>query len=164
VLGTGFSVRRYATEDTVQIAVHSGKVVAAGHGTPLMITAGSVARVTDSTATATTMTVGQYTDWVQGLLVFERTPVAEMLATVSRWSGYHFRLADAVLAAEKVSVSLKLSDPSQMMAVIKGTLDVDMIFDSTVVTLTPRRDRHRQNVPNVRARHDVHEPSMEIGR
>jgi hypothetical protein len=90
-----------------------------------------------------------------------------LLAAVGRWYGYEFRLADSTLRAQQLSVAFKVSDPTEMMAILKGLLEVNMTFDGThggmpVVTLIPRRGHERQ--PNVPVRKDVFKPSLEIGR
>jgi hypothetical protein len=46
-----------------------------------------------------------------------------------------------------------------MMIVLKGTLDVTMLFNGNVVTLTPRREAMRAPLQR-----SVVKPSMEIGR
>jgi ferric-dicitrate binding protein FerR (iron transport regulator) len=123
---------------------------------------GHVARITDSTAVVTTVNdLVQYTDWAQGQLVFKATPVSVLLATVGRWYGYQFRVADSALATEKVSIAFKVSDPEETMTIIKGLLNVDLKFDGTVVTLVPHRGRRDQRMP---ARQNVSPPILEVGR
>jgi transmembrane sensor len=169
VLGTAFSVRRYCGDDTVQVVVRSGRVVATSRGASMTVAAGGgagaaagVARVTDSTAIA--VNVGDlhaYTDWARGQLVFKRAAIPEMLAIVGRWYGYEFKLRDSALATQNVSVTFKVADPKEMLVVLKGTLDVNMTFDRNVVTLTPRQIRAApQRVP---MRRDL-QPSQELGR
>jgi ferric-dicitrate binding protein FerR (iron transport regulator) len=172
VLGTAFSVRRYAADDTVRVIVDAGKVVAAGHGIPVAVSAGRMARVTDSTATSTVASdLHTYTDWAHGYLVFKDAPIPEMLSTVGRWYGYQFKLADSSLATQHVSIALKVSDPTDMMLALKATLRVTMAFDGAhggtpVITLTPRQDRLMPagDAPSPRARRERFTPLMEVGR
>jgi transmembrane sensor len=163
VLGTAFTVRRYATDAAVQIAVATGKVRANGLRSSAIISAGHAAQVTDSTAVVTTVTdLGQYTDWTEGQLVFKRTPVPIVLATIERWYGYQFRMTDSVLAAQRVSLTLNVSDSKEMLTAIKGLLEVDLAFDGKTVTLTPRRaPRPASTLP---VRKDRFHPSLEMGR
>jgi ferric-dicitrate binding protein FerR (iron transport regulator) len=163
VLGTAFTVQRYAAHDPAQVVVISGKVVVSGRGTPMTVSAGHAARMTDSTAMATTAgDLHAYTDWTRGQLVFDRAAVPVMLETIGRWYGYEFRLADSTLAGRRVSAAFKIADRSDMMLKLKDLLDVSMRFDSTVVTLTPRGAYNPSRVP-VRAR-DRSFPTMEVGR
>jgi ferric-dicitrate binding protein FerR (iron transport regulator) len=163
VLGTAFSVRRYGSDDTVHVAVLSGKVASGGRSAPITVAAGTVAHVTDSTATATAVDdVRAYTDWTQGRLVFDETPVPAMLAALGRWYGYEFRLQDSVLASQNVSASFNVSDSKEMMIVLQGVLRVSMSFRGKVVTLTPRRETHA--LPSIRMHKSVLKPSMEVGR
>jgi transmembrane sensor len=126
------------------------------------LVAGSLADVTDSTASATKVTdLGPYTDWTQGRLVFDHTPVPVLLSVVSRWYGYQFRLADSALANERVSVVFRVSEPKEMLLMLKAVLDASMTFDGKVVTVSvrtsgPRTPARRTDVPQP--------PEMEMGR
>jgi ferric-dicitrate binding protein FerR (iron transport regulator) len=130
-------------DNAVQIAVMSGRV-SAGHRSPVVLTAGAVATITDSTAVVTTGdNVGRYRDWTRGRLVFEDVPVAAVLAAVGQWYGYKFTLHDSVLASQKVSVTFDVSNVTDMMVKLKALLEVTMQFDGTTVLLTPRQEvRH----------------------
>lgn len=163
VLGTAFSVRRYAGETTGQVIVSSGKVsTRAGH-VSITLTAGMMARFTDSVVTPTTATPGMYTDWAQGQLVFRDEPVPVMLEALKRWYGYDFRLADSTLALRHVSAEFPIGETSQMLQFVKHLLGVNLVFDDSVVTLhsvregatpAPRRDKIRIHTSSV----------LEVGR
>jgi len=105
-----------------------------------MLTAGQVGHLTDSTATATTSdNASGSTSWIEGRLVFNHVPVRIALAAMSRWYGYDFRLADSALNARHITAVFKISDPGEAMTALKEILGVTLAFDSTRVTLTPRR-------------------------
>jgi ferric-dicitrate binding protein FerR (iron transport regulator) len=151
VLGTAFDVTRYASDTTTRVAVASGKVSvtadarrgAAPHGA-LIVAAGGVGLVGDSTAT---LIAGERTadiaDWVRGRLVFRQAPVEDVLATVTRWYGYEFRVADSTLTHERVTAVLVRSSTADALAdaltTLKIVLGVDMRFDGRVITLVPKK-------------------------
>jgi transmembrane sensor len=142
VLGTGFVVRRYPTDASVSVAVLTGKVVT-GARRHVTLTAGSVARLTDSTAT--TLVRGdmhEYTAWTRGQLVFENAPVPEMLATIGRWYGYEFRLADSALANTvahaRVTAAFRIGRPEETLLALQDVINVTLTFEKTVVTLHAR--------------------------
>jgi len=151
VLGTAFDVRRYASDLSTQVAVISGRVSVGGEMTPVVLNAGSTALATDST-----VTVGIRTDpmstisWTQGRLVFDNAPVSAMLAALSRWYGYEFRLADTTLATRHVSIVLATDQAAETMNTVKALLRVTMTFDGNIVTLVPehgvRTGVHRQGL------------------
>jgi len=154
VLGTAFGVRHYPTDTMVQVAVVSGKVMVAAltaaHPTRLL-TAGEVARINDSLAIPVSAdSAMRYTAWTDGELIFREVPASEVLATLTRWFGYQFRLADTTLATSPLTAVLDTKSPEQALGTLKLLLDVDLTFDRNVVTLHPRgahrvpaTERHR---------------------
>jgi ferric-dicitrate binding protein FerR (iron transport regulator) len=141
VLGTAFSVRRYPTDGSTQVAVETGKVIVMGH-TPqrpsVTLAAGYVGTVTDSTATSALTDLAPYTEWRSGHLVFRDIPARDVLAAVGRWYGYQFQLTDSTLATQRVTVRLSTQPSHEDFAVLKAVLDVDMQFVGTRVILRPR--------------------------
>jgi ferric-dicitrate binding protein FerR (iron transport regulator) len=150
VLGTAFDVRHYNTDDIVQVAVVTGKVSTGGAYEPLILTPGRVGRLTDSTAT--TVSAGDLsaiTGWTRGELTFRNTPVLAVLAEVTRWSGYEFRVTDTAFVARRVTTVLLADDPSKTMTLLQDLLDVTMTVQGNVVTLHPNRKSGRVVRPAV---------------
>jgi ferric-dicitrate binding protein FerR (iron transport regulator) len=179
VLGTRFDVRRYAQDRMAQIVVTEGKVVVSGFreqettsrheaSSPertVVLAAGMMGRVTDTTTAVTTVPdVTDYTRWTQGMMVFRRTPLPEVLATIGHWYGLTFRLADSTLAEQHLTATFDHRSLDDILATIGVLLDVSMTADSTnVITLhAGRRSRSAaptRNVPDARL-----SPYKEIGR
>jgi len=153
VLGTAFDVRRYAADTATLVTVLSGRVASGGSARPVVLTAGRIGRITDSTAVVSaTPNPAHAVLWTQGRLEFNDTPVPAMLATLGRWYGYEFRLADTTLATRYVSVGFKTDRVEETMSTLKALLGVTMTFEGKVVTLhlehawhnTPRSTRNRE--------------------
>jgi transmembrane sensor len=163
VLGTAFNVRHYGEDRDVQIAVVSGKVAVHGRTTSATLAGGMFGRATDSTVTTIPMRDSAiHTDWTRGRLVFESAPVPAMLATVGRWYGYEFKIADSTLAKQDVSTVLSSSTPDETMLAIRELLDVTMTFEGRVVTLHTRKP---QKARGGSRRERTHIPSQsEVGR
>jgi transmembrane sensor len=143
VLGTAFDVRRYPDERVTQVSVISGRVATGGHVTPVVLSAGALGRVTDSSVTVSTLGDPlRAISWTQGHLVFDNVPVPVMLAALGRWYGYEFHLTDTTLAARHVSVAFSADAPTDAMNMVKAVLGVTMTFDGNVVTLQPRGADH----------------------
>jgi ferric-dicitrate binding protein FerR (iron transport regulator) len=165
VLGTTFDVAYYAADRAVRIAVVSGKVAAGGRRTPVLLTAGTVGWVTDSTVTATIVSdPSVYTTWVDGQLTFDHVPVRDLLTTVGRWYGYAFRLDDSVLAIRQVSTTLKIDAPTETMTALEQLLDVSMTFHGDTVVLHRQREAERRPDDASRRERNGLSTTREVGR
>jgi len=163
VLGTTFSVR-CTPDHHVWVSVREGRVSTGNSRAAVVVRSGTTADVTDSTATlAVTQDVPQYTDWEDGQLVFNRVPVSTVLSAVGEWYGYQFKVADSTLVKQNVTVRFKISDPAEMMVLLKDMLDVDLRFDGKVVTLV-RHVEHRVVPEKAPSGHQRFTPTAEIGK
>jgi ferric-dicitrate binding protein FerR (iron transport regulator) len=133
VLGTSFDIRRYATDQALQIAVVSGRVMTTNRHEAVTLAAGVFADIGDSVVMSRAVSdIKTYTTWTTGRLIFEDTPASMVLAAVGRWYGYDFRIADSALANRRLFAALRI-------ATLETLLDATMTFDGTVVTIRPRR-------------------------
>lgn len=167
VLGTAFDVRHYPTDRETHVAVTTGKVVVAGataaHPSVTLV-AGTVGVVTDSTAILTsTDSASRYTAWTSGMLVFHNVATTEILAALSRWYGYEFRVADSAITAQSVTATFSTRSSSEALDNLKILLNVELTIDGDVVTL---RAGHSDRLPvRERSRRDILNPKMpEVGR
>ena len=167
VLGTAFSVRHYAGDRDVQVAVTEGRVevVAPLSRSTVTLTAGRAAKLRDSTVTTQSMdSRSTYIDWTTHQIVFREASVTDVLAVLSRWYGYQFRLTDSTLATQQMSAAFSGRSIVGTLAMLKATLDVTMTFDDTVVTLRPRsHDASRARDTRYQV-HDSFPISHEVGR
>jgi len=164
VLGTAFDVRRYPDDSLTQVSVVRGRVATGGRTPPLILAAGSIGRITDSTATATTVNdPTPATAWTQGNLVFNNTPVPVVLSALHRWYGYEFRLADSVLAERSLTVEFHANRVSETMNMLKATLGATMTFDGNVITLRLKSDS-RKSPQRTSIRADFSVPEPEVGK
>jgi len=162
VLGTTFDVRHHAADSAVRIAVIDGKVEVLGHRGPVVLSKAMVATVTDSTTyTESTTDLHPYTEWTNGKLVFKNVPVSTMLAALGRWYGYQFRLADSVLASERVTARFRVDEQRETLIALERLLDVTMVFDDSVVTIQPRKS---ESAPPRGAAHESFSTPTGIGK
>jgi len=167
VLGTAFDVQRYTHDTMVRVTVASGKVMVAGPAgrqAPVTLTAGMTGMVGDSSAVTMATDELPSVRWIDGQLMFHKAPTADVLAALARWYGYQFRLADSSLAAKNLTLVLSTESSSAALSTLKLMLDVDLIFDDSVVTLSPKHNPH----PGPRATRTLREalstPQLEVGR
>jgi ferric-dicitrate binding protein FerR (iron transport regulator) len=164
VLGTRFVVTHYSDDRDVRVAVASGKVsvtAMTAKRPSVVLTAGTVGRVTDSTATASTAEdVSVYTDWVNGRMRVYNASVPELLRAFEHWYGYQFRLTDSTLARGRYTTTFDGMTPAEALTALKRLLNVTMTFEGHVVSL------HAAGLPEPRRRNRETEPTplREVGR
>jgi len=142
VLGTRFEVQRYPDERVVRVAVADGKVLVGGQTAQhpsVTLVAGMTGVVSDSSAITVATTEAPYVGWIDGQLVFHKATTTDVLAVLTRWYGYRFQLTDSSLAAQNLTVGLSTESASAAFATLKQVLDVELHFEDSVVTLSPRR-------------------------
>jgi len=170
VLGTSFDVHHYAADRNVRVAVTQGKVAvsSSAHGRIATVTAGMFALATDSTiSTAVMDDATPYTGWTTNRLKFANAPLPDVLATVGRWYGYTFQLADTSLANDHVTATFDYASTTDMIKALEALLAVSATFETrgtdTVVML---RRRTRVSTPDG-SRHvfpNTFSPRTEVGR
>jgi ferric-dicitrate binding protein FerR (iron transport regulator) len=169
VLGTRFDVRRYDAEPSTHVAVEVGRVSVQEerHGRqPIVLSAGMIARMTDTTAVVTTGADSAVMGaWRDGTLVFVNAPVSDVLAAISHWYGYEFRGVDSTLLRSEISIHVSGSSPSNTMALLESALNVTLTFggpQDRIVTVhsTPRHPLADEQS----RRHPIRGQSQEVGR
>jgi len=147
VLGTRFGVRQYAGESHGNVVVEDGRV-ALGSGRQksvdlrVVLAAGMAAQLSDTGITVQDSVVVQnYVGWTQGDLVFDRVPLREVAAELSRAYGVRIRVADSSLAREKVSVEVKVHrwPLTQVLDAIGAMLHAHVVQAQDTLTLSPGR-------------------------
>jgi len=163
VLGTTFGIRKYPTDRETRVTVTAGKVTTSGRAAHIVVTAGMMAQVTDSTVTSMTIDAETATSWTRSVLVFHDAAVSTVLAELGEWYGYNFRIEDTSVTRRHVTATFKLSTFGETLEDLGELLDVTMSVRDTIVTLRPRRSARR----TINDKSNVHEqwqPSREVGR
>jgi ferric-dicitrate binding protein FerR (iron transport regulator) len=150
VVGTTFDVQRYPTDHVVRVTVTAGKVVVGGT-TPrqpsVTLIAGMTGVVSDSSAV--TVATGELptVSWTDGQLVFHNATTDDVLAALTRWYGYRFRLTDSSLVHQNLTMGVSTESSAAALETLKQVLDVDLTFHDSVVTVSPRRDASAHATP-----------------
>jgi transmembrane sensor len=103
-IGTRFGVRAFPGDSIVHIAVVSGSVAVGAATAPAtertVIGEGEVGQVARDGrhAVVRNADLDAYVGWREGRLVFDRTPLREVVRQVSRWYDLDIQLADSTLA------------------------------------------------------------------
>jgi len=87
VLGTAFNVKSYPGDSRVEATLVRGSVQIQEGGQEMLLAAGEQARLDRSTGKMNKVRVNTtlYTSWKDGLFVFERERLEDILTTLSRW-------------------------------------------------------------------------------
>lgn len=123
VLGTAFDVRRQGAEVTVTVL--RGRVAVTGtDGTTTLQADGQVRAHAGRLDAPTAVSGANATAWRQGQLVFQRTPLPEVLDEIARYSGRPVRLGDTSLARLEVSGVYRTANAEALLALLPGFLPV----------------------------------------
>jgi transmembrane sensor len=168
VLGTTFSVRRYAGDRLARVVVTAGKVVVSADSVSdetLVVKAGDVADVSDSSARIIAAgDIEQSTDWQSGQLVFRNTPIADVFATLGRWYGYRIRATDSAMTTERVTVGVSTRSSADALSTLARLLNADVNVNGDVVTLRARFGTQKVAPVRRSTRQMISTPNLEAGR
>jgi transmembrane sensor len=131
VTGTRFNVRRDG--DAVAVSVLSGRVEVTGAldagNAPVSLVAGQQARVDASggVGEARRVDMAALDAWREGRIVFDDTPLAEVVREVSRYRAAPVRLAEPALAGLRVSGTFSAGDTDALLAALPKILPVRVV-------------------------------------
>lgn len=146
VLGTTFLVRQYDTDRSARIVVSEGRVGVYGAlGARLnesysVLTANTLALVSDSGVSVTPNVVAiDYTAWATGEMVFNATPLRDVIADLSRVYDVDIRIADAALAELPINWSVQTTrySLSQVLPELLLMLRAQAKESGRTITITP---------------------------
>lgn len=138
-LGTVFDVQAYPGA-TTRVVVAEGRVgvrgVSLGAGQIAVLEGKGPARVTSGAH------VDDYLAWRTGRLVFNATPVPDVLATLTRWYGVNLRLGDSTLAARHVTATYTDAPLDEVLTSLAAALGARVEREGRNATLVTgdRRD------------------------
>lgn len=125
VIGTRYNVSRLA--DDVRVTVEEGKVGVRGQADELLLTPGQQVLVHNGQlgkpAQVDAKALGS---WVEGRVVFDRTPLAEVLDTLKRQQNTVVRLNDPELAQLPVSGSFDSRNLDALLALLPKILPLEL--------------------------------------
>lgn len=144
-LGTRFSVRAYAGDSGVTVAVTEGEVslrhaAEPAQGDSVLLTPGDLGRVVPAGEVVAERGVplDEYVDWATGRLVFRDTPLRDAVVQLGRWYDLDVRLADPSLGAKRVTARFKHEPADRALSLIAASLDLRVDARDTVVVLRAR--------------------------
>lgn len=97
VLGTHFNVNAYPEQKGVATTLVQGKVRVSDRGREAVLTPGQQAVATPGRLEVREVDVREYLSWKDGLFIFRRLPLAEIMMQVYRWYGIKSVFSDEAL-------------------------------------------------------------------
>jgi len=141
-IGTRFAIRAYPSDTVTRVVVAEGSVELRGDRLPAadrgaVLTAGQLGQLGKSgdALVRSGVDVARYLAWTEGRLVFEDTPLRDVLDQLSRWYDLDFRLADSALGGRRLTATMAGEDMSQTLELLASSLDLRYERHGSTVTL-----------------------------
>lgn len=136
-LGTEFTVRAYPGDPRAVVVVRTGEVgiraAAAPDATVQVVAAGELGELATGKPTVKAVELDPYFAWTKGRLVFDRAPLGEVLAYVSRWFDLDLRLKDSSLSTIPVTATLEHRPTADVLGNIAAAFDLIYAREGRVV-------------------------------
>jgi transmembrane sensor len=78
--------------------------------------------------------------WIDGKLIFDHTPLSEVVAEMERHHPIHFKFDDASLASQTLSGSFNIADLQPFLRAVETTLPVRVRRQKQVVVFSGREE------------------------
>lgn len=129
VVGTRYNVSRY--QNDVRVTVEEGKVDVRGNAAHIRLTAGDQILVHNGRlGKPAQVDPAAFAAWKDGRLVFDRTPLREVLAVIQRYQRDTIVMQDSSLAELPVSGTFDSAHLDRMLALLPKILPLDLTTDS----------------------------------
>ena len=144
VLGTTFNIRSYENDATAETTLYTGRIKM--HYKDRM---SNRIRTTDLKPNDSfTYTNSSYTHkrtiapkpeikkaWKEGLLVFDNTPMEDVLKRLERWHGTNFIVNNGNIYNRKLSATFTSESIIQIMEIIRMIMPISYSYDNNTVTI-----------------------------
>lgn len=143
-LGTTFVVREYPADAQARVAVRAGVVTlrarAAHTASPTLSLRHGEAAGLDSSGTVVRLAgdPAAYWAWTTGRLVFDQTPLPDVLLQLQRWYDVDFQLADSTVAGEYFTGAFDAASLSDVLEILGPLVHARFEQRGRVVTVTRR--------------------------
>ncbi len=119
VLGTTFTVRHYASDTSVTVAVRNGKVAVG----PVVVAANYQVDVAQNGSTLLTAAKSDQFSFASGTLLLDGVRFKDAIPELNRWYNADIRIADSTLAESRIRVSLSAGSVTDLAMVLEFMLN-----------------------------------------
>jgi transmembrane sensor len=145
-LGTTFGVRAYASDSVLRVVVTEGRVsLAPARDTTarprsqdsLLLSPGDLGRIgpNGSLTARRGIDLSGYLAWTEGRLVFQDTPVGEVVVQLGRWFDLDVRLADTTIGSKRLTASFANEPAPEVLQLVAASLGLRVEQRGQAVTL-----------------------------
>ncbi|MDP3453148.1 MAG: DUF4974 domain-containing protein [Bacteroidales bacterium] len=146
VLGTKFNIRSYDNDYEAQTTLISGSInlireVKKGKReiiAQLKPTESFVIRDKNAPILIRQIDTSKQIAWKQGLLIFESTPMDEVIKKLERWHGTQFIIKDYDILKTKLTANFRSESIIQIMEMIRFCTPIDYTIKENIVTLNKK--------------------------
>lgn len=148
VFGTTFNVRSYDNDDKAITTLYDGKIELItrnnkGSESVIPILPNQVYEVLDSGLRKPSLVKLEnprdQSAWQDGRIIFDNTPLSEVIKTLERWHGTIFDVKDSSILAYTITATFRSESIVQIMNVLRYCALIDYEVDDNKVILTARK-------------------------
>ena len=150
VLGTRFNVRSYDNDNEAQTTLYSGSLNVVSKGasstfgkvkeivTTLKPSESCIIRAKQNPILIKPADANKQVAWKEGRIIFESTPLSEVIKMLERWHGTEFLVKDPSIYRFDITARFRSESIVQIMEMIKYCALIDYTIDSNKVVLYRR--------------------------
>lgn len=156
-IGTEFNINAYQEDGSVEVVVRKGKVAVKrandtksvgdnGDSThEVFLTKGQRTLVKSGELPSKPVNVSlkPYMAWVNGRMVFDGTPMRDVIKRLERAYDLKFQVKDSTLLSEKLKASFKRETPEKVLGIIAFSLGLDYELHGSTVILKSKNDGNK---------------------
>ena len=150
VLGTTFNLSAYENDDAVRLTLIEGKVVVREERTgsehtvrPFqeikVATRNKDAEFVNAKTEIKTVNVQQNTAWVKGDLIFDNTPMPEIVKQLERWYGVHVHIVDPEVLNYRLTATFTTESITRILDLIRFSSMLEYDINGTEVYIRKER-------------------------
>jgi ferric-dicitrate binding protein FerR (iron transport regulator) len=133
VLGTEFNVNTY-TPDVLKTALVNGSVNVSSNNEVVNLKPGEELTWNKNKHTISELEARSTLSWINGVLYFHNTPLAEIARMIERWYGVPVKIDNEKLAAEPFTGNLEKSQPLEdFLKPMKGIVNMRCYYEGNVL-------------------------------
>lgn len=140
VYGTEFNIRSYDNDNNAITTLYKGKIdlVTSKKSVSLIPNEQIVVSNQEISAVNNPVVVTDAKAWTEGRLIFDDTPMSEVIKILERWHGVDFKVVDNSVLSYSITADFKSESIVQIMDVIKACSLVNYKIDNKKVLLYAR--------------------------
>ncbi|PKO99826.1 MAG: hypothetical protein CVU13_04685 [Bacteroidetes bacterium HGW-Bacteroidetes-8] len=136
VVGTGFNIRSYPDEITVQTTVSSGTVVFSSENLSVNLAPGeqSVFNKISSGIEKNIVEIYDFMAWKEGMFYFNNRRLEDIMSELKKWYGFEYVFDNEVSKHERFGIELKRDVPlDKIIELINSTNTINIYIEGRVI-------------------------------